>query len=150
MPGRLNRDVAAGALFVLSGAAGLWAGRTLSVGTPEAMGEGYLPRALCLALVAMGIVIAAGGVIRGGAAIERWTVRPLFFVTVSIIAFALVVGIAGLAPAVLVAILVATFAGEPVPIATLAVFALTLTTAVVVGFCWGLGLAVPVVPGVYL
>ena len=150
MQGRLNRDVAAGALFVAFGAAGLWAGRMLTIGTADAMGEGYLPFALCLALVAMGIVIAAGGAVRGGAALERWTFRPLFFVTVSILAFALVVGIAGLAPAVLLAILVATFAGEPVRAATLAVFAVALTTAVVVGFCWGLGLAVPVVPGVYL
>jgi len=53
----LNRDSVAGAMFIAIGAGGLITGRALNVGTADAMGEGYVPLAMCWLMIALGALI---------------------------------------------------------------------------------------------
>ena len=57
----LHKDHYAGALMVLVGAATVWFGRPLEVGTLMRMGPGYFPMCLGIILAAIGLVIALGG-----------------------------------------------------------------------------------------
>lgn len=112
---RPSKTLASGALFVAIGVAGLWFGRTQSAGTLLRMGPGWLPRALSILLLALGAVVALTA-LRSTAsddeAVERPVWRPLVLVTVSIVAFGLLLERAGLIAAVLVLVLVACMA-EP-------------------------------------
>ena len=62
----LNKDVAAGAMFMAWGLAGLWLARTYPVGTAMRMGPGYFPNVLGWLLLVFGVGIAVRGALTEG------------------------------------------------------------------------------------
>ena len=108
---RLNRDVLSGAIFLAIGVAGLYIGWDYRMGTPFRMGPGYFPRLLCMALVALGVIIAVLGLIRGGEAPGRLHWRPLVLITIATMAFALLISTAGLLPAAIAIVLIGALGG---------------------------------------
>ena len=141
-----SKDFLAGGLYMAFGLLGLWLGRTLDAGTASAMEAGYFPRLVCALLVAIGAALAVMSLFRAGEIPERGRLRPLFFVTLSCLAFALLLHPLGLVPTMLVSILLACFAGghiRPIPFVLLC---LVLVVAIVGIFVLALRIQIPLWP----
>lgn len=144
---RLNSEkLLAGLLFLAIGVAGLWVGRSLNVGTAAEMGEGFVPLAMCWALVALGTLIAASGWIRPGPRVEpiRW--QPMIWVTAAVLVFAASLESLGVLAATFVAVVLAALAGERVRARGTIALALILALVVLALFVWGLGLPLRALP----
>jgi hypothetical protein len=141
-----NRDLWAGLVFVAVGACALALGRDLATGSAADMGEGYVPRAVAVALVALGAFIAAAAWVRGSTPLEPVSWRPLLFVTGAILAFAAALQPLGLLAAVAAAAVTANCAGRPLAWRPLLVLVAALSLGVVALFIWGLGLPLAVLP----
>ena len=139
-------EVLAGLVFATVGLAGLWVGRTLNVGSASEMGEGYFPLLMCWFLVGLGAIIATFGWVRAGEPVASIAWRPVGFVTAAVLGFAFVLESAGVVAAVIAAVVLANFAGEPMRARGVAVLALVLAIAVLAIFVWGLGLPLRALP----
>jgi hypothetical protein len=135
----LNQDTLAGALFLAIGAGGLVAGRSLNVGTADAMGEGWL-------MVGLGLVIAAGGLRASAPAVEPGRLRPLLAVTVAVLAFAFALEPLGVVIAIFASALCAARAVPGVALRSVLLPAVVLSLAVLAIFVWGLGLPLHALP----
>jgi putative tricarboxylic transport membrane protein len=93
---RVSQDAAAGLLFFAVGLAAYIIGANYNMGTPRQPGSGVLPRILAWGLMGTGVLIWIQAALREGAPLTRWAWRPLVTVTLSIIAFALLIDRAGL------------------------------------------------------
>lgn len=119
--GRLlaSKDFLAGLMYMAFGLIGLWLGRSLEAGTAAAMGAGYFPNLVCGALIAVGAALALISLMRTGEMPERGMWRPLIFVTLSCLAFALLLRPLGLVLALAISTVLARFAGRdarPLPL----------------------------------
>lgn len=141
-----SEKLLAGVLFLAIGVAGLWVGRSLNVGTAAEMGEGFVPLAMCWALVLLGALIAASGWLRPGSRVEpiRW--RPLIWVSASVLVFAAALEPLGVLVATFIAVVLAALAGERVRARGTIALALILALAVLAIFVWGLGLPLRALP----
>ena len=114
VPGYMQyEDLIAGLLLISIAVFGLWTSRTYPVGSAANMGPGYFPRAMCWIIIALGLLLVASNLRRPlnvPAIPEVLKFRPLFFVAVSYVAFALTLKPFGLLPAILALVLVASFA----------------------------------------
>lgn len=106
------QDFWAGVLFVVVGAIALWHGWKYPVGTIRQMGPGFVPRALSWTLLGIGAFLALRSVRAGGARITPCIVRAQVFILLSIVVFGLTIERFGLAPAVVVATIVAALASR--------------------------------------
>jgi hypothetical protein len=142
-----DRDLWAGVVFVATGVAALALGRGLEIGTAADMGEGYVPSAMAIALVALGLLIAVLGWRRSGEnQIERMQLRPVVFVTAAILAFSAALEPLGLIAAIAASTLAANLAGEPLRPLPLLLLIGFLSLGVIAVFVWGLGLPVQTLP----
>lgn len=145
-PALLNQDVAAGLMFIAFGAAALWFGRDLAIGSASFMEAGYLPRVMGILMVALGVVVAAQGILHGAPPIQPLALRPFLVLIAAVALFALMLGRAGLVLTTIAVAGLASFAGAPLGwrsrLALLAVLA-----GLVVGiFHYGLRLTIPLWP----
>jgi len=146
-PGRrFSQDVLAGLVFFALGLFGLVAGRDLAIGTADEMGTGYVPRLLSVILICLGALIAGFGAVKGGAPVGRIGWRPVAMVTLAALAFGLTLERLGAVVAVIVTVVLASFAGERMGGRALAATCVVLAIAVVAIFLWGLGLPVRAFP----
>ena len=145
-----DRDLWAGVVFVAIGIAALVLGAGLDVGSAAEMGEGYVPRAMAIALIALGTLIMLLARRRSpdgpGAAFERMRWRPLLFVTGAILAFVAALEPLGLIAAIACSAITANFAGQPLRARSLAVLICVLSLGVMAVFVWGLGLPLHALP----
>jgi Tripartite tricarboxylate transporter TctB family len=146
--GRLitSKDFLAGNLYLAFGLAGLWLGRTLEVGTASAMEAGYFPRLVCMLLVAIGAALAVLALLRGGEAPERGRLRPFIFVTLSCLAFALLLRPLGLVLTLLISTVLARCAGGNLRPLALLLLCLILIVANVGIFVIALKMPIPLWP----
>jgi hypothetical protein len=146
--GRLlaSKDLLAGLMYMAFGLIGLWLGRGLDAGTAAAMGAGYFPRLVCGALVAVGAVLAVISLVRSGEVPERGMWRPLFFVTLSCVAFALLLHPLGLVLTLAISTVLARFAGRDIRPLPLLALCLVLIAATVAIFVIGLRIQIPLWP----
>jgi putative tricarboxylic transport membrane protein len=142
----LNRDAAAGLVFVVFGIAGLWFGWDDPRGTAFRMGPGYVPMLLSWGLVGLGATIALKGMIVSGEPLERWQIRPLVFLLAGILAFALLIEPAGLAVATLVIVLLGAMGGLEFRLVEAVALAVGLAAGAVLLFAYGLKLSIPIWP----
>jgi hypothetical protein len=145
-----DRDLWAGVVFVATGVAALALGRDLDLGTAAEMGEGYVPSAMAILLVALGllIVLLAWRRSRGGGetTIGHMRLRPVTFVTLAILSFAAALEPLGLIAAITASTIAANFAGEPLRPLPLLLLIGVLSLGVIAVFVWGLGLPVRALP----
>ena len=94
---RSPQDFGAGLVFVLIGAAGIVFGQDLAVGSAARMGPGFFPTLLSYLIIAIGLVLAARGIVIEGPPIERIHIRPLFAILAAILAFGALIDRIGLA-----------------------------------------------------
>lgn len=140
----LRADVLSGLMFTGVGILGLYLARNLDVGTAMKMGTAYVPRLCCFALIGLGLVILAGGLMQSGAprigAREPISWRSLVLVPAAVFAFGFTIERIGLVLAILLAVGIAGTAAagqRPVAVAVSGAFLALLCTAI---FVWGLGL----------
>jgi putative tricarboxylic transport membrane protein len=140
---------AGASLFALA-AFSFWAGRDLSSGTLQAMGPGWMPRAVALLLAALGLALIVGSFLRAGDEIEHWSVRGPLFLTLGVIGFALTIRAPGLAVAGPLVCMVAGAASPDARPRELAVFGVVMTALCTGLFRYVLHLPIPilVIPGV--
>src|SRR5207245_9123658 len=146
--GRLlaSKDFLAGLMYMAFGLIGLWLGASLEVGTAAAMGAGYFPRLVCGALIAVGAALALISLMRTGEVPERGRWRPFIFVTLSCLAFALLLRPLGLVLALAICTVIARFAVReirPVPLLLLCVILIVANVGV---FVLALNIQVPLWP----
>jgi len=146
-----GKDVLAGLLFIGIAACGLWVSRNYPVGTASRMGTGYMPRLLLWVLLGLGGSILALGLRKADrpqdpdiTASAAW--RPVVFVALSLVAFALALERLGLLLSILLLTSIGAVAGRGLRPLETAVVALVL-----VALCWlifivGLSLTIPVWP----
>ena len=139
-----NKDVLAGSLFVLVGAAGLWLGMDYAVGTAFRMGPGYFPRVLCGLLVLVGLVVALKGLAVGGESPEALHWRPLILVTLGVIAFAALITTVGLLPAALAVVFLGMAGGPEFRLGEAILLSIVLSAAAIGIFKYGLSMTMPI------
>jgi hypothetical protein len=147
----MSRDGISGTLLILFGILALWLNRSLAFGTPTAMGPGFCPRILSIAIIAAGLWILARGVAGrhrdiawSDIAAAPW--RGLVVVSASIIVFALILETAGLFVSGVVLLLGASFANRRIRWIESIVFSLVTSFAVGAIFIWGLKVTIPMWP----
>jgi len=146
-----RRDVLAGLLFIGVATLGLWLSRDYPIGTALRMGTGYVPRLLCWILLGLGAVVVVQGLreaqdVRPLSSADFSALRPLVFVTASLVIFGLSIERLGLVISILLLICVGAVAARALrPIETLAA-ALVLIVLSWGIFILGLGLTIPVWP----
>jgi len=143
----LKVDVLAGFMFMAFAAWGFWASLDLDPGTSVSMGAGYFPRLISGLLLALGIAIAGAGFLPAAAAVaEDWSIRPLLFVSVAALAFALLLQRAGIVIAISVTVIIGSFAGERLrPFDLLLLIGLLIFASIAL-FVWGIGIPLPIWP----
>lgn len=111
MPKEL-RDFWAGLLYLIIGAAALYMAADYEMGTAISMGPGYFPKVLSGLLIAIGAISMIRSFLVEGEPLKGFAFSKIFFVTLSIIAFALLVEGAGLAIAVMVVFAISAAASK--------------------------------------
>src|SRR5436305_7467974 len=146
-----RKNVLAGLMFIAIAALGLWLSRDYPIGTALRMGTGYVPRLLCWILFGLGAVVLVQGLreaqdARALSSDDVSALRPLVFVTASLVIFGLNIERLGLVISILLLIGVGAVAARGLrPFETL------LAALVLILLSWGifilgLGLTIPVWP----
>lgn len=144
MWGRIDRDVLAGALFMLFGAAGFGFGLSYPLGTAARMGPGYFPIVLSGALFLVGAYVTAKGV-REHMPAAKIAWRPALAVLAAALSFAAVERV-GLAISAVVLVLVASIAQPGWRLRREGALALVLACFAVIVFRKLLGMPIPLWP----
>ena len=103
------------------------------------MGPGFVPRALSWALLGIGAVLALRGIATTGMRITTSRFRPQVFILLAVILFGLTIERFGLAPAVVVATIVAALASRQMKWTGTVALAVLLAGASVLLFIYLLG-----------
>jgi hypothetical protein len=146
-----RKNVLAGLLFIAVAALGLWLSRDYPIGTALRMGTGYVPRLLCWLLLGLGTIVLVQGLreaqdARPLSSRDVSALRPVIFVTASLVIFGLSIERLGLVISILLLIGVGAVAARALrPLETLAA-ALVLIALSWGIFILGLGLTIPVWP----
>jgi len=141
---RALKDIAAGALMIALGLAFALGALDYEVGDPLRMGPGYMPLALGVIVIGLGIGIVIKGFLAGEAeAIGAVDWRAIVLLTAALLFFGLTVRGLGVALALLGATLLASLARSRTPLIEVVLVAVGLTVLSVVLFIFVLQLRVP-------
>jgi hypothetical protein len=134
------KDIGAGLIFIAIGVLFALGSLELELGTPLRMGPGYFPLVLAGILVALGLAIAAQGV--GRPATERMAVpwRGLVLILATPVVFGLTVRGLGLLPALLLIVLISSFASRRMSLPLALALCVGLSLFCILVFNLGLGL----------
>ena len=142
-PLQQNRDFLAGMLFLLIGGIGFYVALSYPFGTLQKMGPGYFPRVLSGILIAFGLVTLIRGLKSGEKVQGSWGWFPLVMLTVSLVAFGVLMEHFGLIPALVVMLFTAAYAGKEARFREIAVLTVIMCLAATAIFIWGLKLPFP-------
>jgi uncharacterized membrane protein len=142
---RNNKDFWAGMMFLGTGAGAMVVARAYPFGTTLSMGPGYFPTLIGAILILFGAVIAFRGLRRNEKMQGSWSIRALMLLPLSIVAFGILMKLAGFLPALAALVFLSAASGREFKgneVFLLAVFLCVLSTAM---FIWGLGLPYPLI-----
>lgn len=131
-------------MFLLVTAFILWAGAEYSLGRAGRIGPGYAPRLLAMAMGGLGLFLTIRAFWKQEAIDAHVAWRPVVLVLASVLVFAAALALFGLVPAILVSVLVATFAQSDNGLSTALVLGIGLALFSWLLFVRGLGLTIPV------
>ena len=138
-----NADFWAGIMFLAFGAVAVYISRDYPMGSAMRMGPGYFPTYLGILMMGMGLIVAVKGFVVGSEPIGRWAFRPLLILGLGVIAFGYVMQLAGFIPALVVLIVLASFAGRDFRPVELVILSIVLIAGAVGVFIYGIGLPYP-------
>jgi NADH:ubiquinone oxidoreductase subunit 2 (subunit N) len=139
-------DLAFAAFLVVLGALALVLGSELTVGTAGAMGPGYVPRALSVLIILMGLGMGIRALLAKWEPFPAVALRPLLLIGASVALFALLLPLVGLALTSLAVVVCAGFASAELRVRENALLAIGLAAFAVALFVYGLGLPIRVWP----
>ena len=145
----LSKDFLSGLMFIGFGLLALYIGQKLALGTPVRMGPGYVPRMLSLILIGLGALVCIIAVVSGSEPVERPKWKPITLVTVGIVCFALLFERAGLIPALIVLVTIASLAGEEFKVTETIGLIVALSVLCTLVFKVGLGMNIYILRGVW-
>lgn len=139
-------DLLTALIFVGLGTLGFFMAAGLEGGTLAQMGPGFLPRVVCVLLIAVGLAIGLPALKRPAARLEPLKLRPLAVILISVVGFGLAVTHLGFVLASLWLVLAGSLAdpGGKWRHSLALAGGLTLFGALV--FVYGLGVQVPLWP----
>lgn len=149
--GIVSRDGISGLLLILAGVVSLYLNRGLAYGAATAMGPGFFPRLLSIALILSGMWILARGMLSGRCDITLGDIaaapwRGLAVVSASILIFALILETAGLFISGALLLFGSSFAATKIRWIESILFSLVMSLAVSAIFVWGLKVTIPLWP----
>ncbi len=145
----LSKDFLSGLMFIGFGLIALYFGQKLALGTPVRMGPGYVPRMLSLILIGLGGLVCVVGLVAGSEPVEKPKWKPIVMVTIGIICFALLFERAGLIPAMIVLVLIASLGGEEFKLTEVIGNMVVLGILCTLVFKVGLGMNITIIRGVW-
>lgn len=137
------RDSIAGAVFVALGGWFAVNALALDIGTAFRMGPGYFPLILAGILILLGVVIVVRALRAGPGPIGPVPWRGLLFILPAPIVFGLVVRGLGMVLALVIVVLLVSFASRSMRPLTAGCLAVGLTAFCLLVFSYGLGLPLP-------
>lgn len=142
---RVNRDLAAGTIYVLLATAFLWFGRDYQIGSASRMGPGYFPTVLAWTLMGLGGISIIRSLRWSSEAVSRLEWRPLTGVIGGVLAFAILIQPLGLVFALPALIIIsASTSREFIADWMFAALVLGLTSFGILVFVKGLGVPMPI------
>jgi hypothetical protein len=145
----LSKDFLSGLMFIGFGLAALYFGQKLALGTTVRMGPGYVPRMLSLIMMGLGVLICVVALVAGGEPMERPKWKPITLVTIGILCFAFLFERAGLLPALIVLVTIASLAGEEFKLKEVIGNMIVLAILCTLVFKVGLGMNITILRGVW-
>jgi hypothetical protein len=136
-------------MFIAFGLVALYFGRNLQMGTPVRMGPGYVPHMLAYIMLALGGIIAVWALLNPGEPTEAPKWKPITMVTIGIVCFALLFESAGLIPALVVLILIASLGGDEFKLTEVIANMVVLSILCIIVFKLGLSMNISVIRGVW-
>jgi hypothetical protein len=133
-------------LFIGLGGLGLFMSRGLDAGTLAQMGPGFLPRVVCVLLLAVGMAVGLSALRAPAHGIEAVRLRPVAVITIAIVGFAYAATHLGFVLASLWLIVAGAFAEPAVRWREIIPLAVGLTLFGALVFVYGLGVQVPLWP----
>ncbi|MBN9090913.1 MAG: tripartite tricarboxylate transporter TctB family protein [Reyranella sp.] len=145
----LSKDFLSGVMFIAFGLTALWFGRHLAMGTTVRMGPGYVPHMLAYIMMALGGIIVVVALLTPGEITEAPKWKPITMVTIGIVCFALLFESAGLIPALIVLILIASLGGDEFKLTEVLLNMVVLAILCIIVFKVGLSMNISVIRGVW-
>ena len=137
------RDLIGGVLITIAGAGAMYHSLTaFEVGTAARMGPGYFPALVGGLLMLCGIMILIPALLREGP-MPTFELRPLLWISLSILAFALLVISFGLVPAIIAQTILAGISDSKLSWRGSLILAAVLSAGATLVFKAGLGVILP-------
>ena len=143
---RSPRDFWAGLLFLAVGVAAAWIARDYPMGTGGRMGPGYFPFVLSTLLGILGVIITAMSFTTDGPKVDRFALKPLFFILLAVVIFGLLAKTLGLAIAIIALVAVSAYGGHEFKWKEVLIAGVVLAIFSIAVFVYGLKLPFPVWP----
>ena len=121
----------------------------LDNGTLSDMGPGYFPRAISVLMVMLGAALSATDLLEEGEAVEGWAWKPLVLITLSSIAFAVLLKPLGLVGTLAATTILASAAGTLLRPLALAILIAIMVVANVGIFVFALHMPIPLWPAIF-
>jgi hypothetical protein len=145
----LSKDFLSGLMFIVFGLIAIYFSQKLAQGTAVRMGPGYVPRMLSYILLALGGLICVVALVSGSEPVEKPKWKPITMVTVGIVCFALLFERAGLLPALVVLVFIASLGGEEFKLTEVIGNMVVLAILCTLVFKVGLGMNISILRGVW-
>lgn len=139
-----SKDFYAGLIFILFGIFAILEARRYKLGTAASMGPGYFPRILGGTLILFGLILFIRSLWLSDESLKSLALRPLFLVTIGVLAFAVLLEPLGMVLATLALISISSLGswkfrlGELVKMVILYIGLVALAAGL---FVYGLGLS---------
>lgn len=143
-----SKDVWSGLIFIGVAILFLLSGRSLAIGSASHIGPGLFPVIICLILGLTGAVILFRGLFFGADNIVGFEVKPLILVIGTFVLFALIVNQLGLIISGAISILMTSYAAGKVRCLESMIFVPVLLMFCILIFILGLGVPLPLLPGI--
>ena len=145
----LSKDFLSGLMFIAFGLIAIYFGQKQAQGTAVRMGPGYVPRMLSYVLLGLGGLICVVALVSGSEPVEKPKWKPITMVTIGIVCFALLFERAGLIPALIVLIFIASLGGEEFKLTEVIGNMIVLAILCTLVFKIGLGMNISIIRGVW-
>jgi putative tricarboxylic transport membrane protein len=147
---RTNKDLWAGLMYIVTGAAGMWIARDYPFGSALRMGPGYFPSVLSGLMILMGLYVLALGLRKNHEKIQgNLSLRALIILPLSTVVFGVLMEEAGFIPAMAALIPISAAAGREFKWGEVILLTVGLTIACALGFIYALGLPYPLIKGLW-